>query len=91
MVRFEIEFEDEIAVFVRRGEDAIGIASRNGLTDDAAMVHIEFGVTGFYRPPRKVLAVEEMDPPSVGGGRQREERRENERYQFEFTHNEKCS
>jgi hypothetical protein len=88
VVRLEIEFEDEIVVIVRRGEDAIGVAFGNGLANDAAVVHVKFGVTGFHRPTRKVLAVEEMDPPRLGVRQQRGEYHEHKKNQFGSMHNE---
>ena len=66
MIRFEIEFKNEIIEAFFRAKNAVGFAFGNGFADDAAILRVESGVAGFLGPTRKVFAVEQVNPVLPG-------------------------
>src|ERR1700677_2114151 len=88
MIRFEIEFENEIVVVLRRAENAARLAFRSGLSHDAAVVHEEFGVARFLLPTRKIFAIEQPDPVLFGKKLLRGEDGEREKNQLDSAHDQ---
>src|ERR1022692_2138657 len=87
MIRFEIKFKNEIIIVRFRAKNAIRLAFGNGLADDAAVFHVEFGVAGFLSPTREVSAVEQIDPVLVREKLLHCKNRQREYDHFEFIHN----